>query len=100
MRSDRERQAEAREVGLDFEEERELDDLAAIDLTNLQRPRLVAFTAGLRPVLPERRRAVRRLDRNDLRVAARVPGPEPPGEDVVPTCEPEVVRRHRLGRVL
>ena len=68
--------------------------------THLQRPRLVAVPTRLRPVLAERGRAVGRLDRDDPRVAAGVPGPEPPGEDVVAPREPEVERRHRLRGVL
>src|SRR5688572_9715501 len=95
-----EREPEGREYGLDVGEERELDDPAVLDLHDLQRPRLIAVAVGLRPILAEGRRSVRRRGRNDTRIPACVPRPEPPGEDVLAPGEPEVERWHRLRRVL
>ena len=85
---------------LRVQEERELDDLAVLDLEHLERPGLVAVTALARLVLPERGSPVRR-DRGDHpRVATAAAGADPPAQDVVATGEPEVERRHRLRRVL
>ena len=92
-------QPEQREQLRRPEEERHLDDLPAAQLEHLQRPRLVAArVAGF--VLAERRRAVRRPRRQHARTSATDPRAEPPGEDVVAAGQPQVIRRHRLRRVL
>ena len=95
-----ERQPEQREERLGVEEEAELDDPAVLDLEHLERPRLVAVAALVRLVLAERRRAVGGHGRDHPGALAADAGAEPPGEDVVAAAEPEVERRHRLGRVL
>src|SRR5215204_6666259 len=95
-----EREPEEREERLGVEEEAELDDLAVLDLEHLQRPRLIAVAALARLVLPERRRAVGGHGRDHAGAAAAGTRAVPPREDVVAAAEPEVERRHRLGRVL
>ena len=54
------RQPEEREQRVGVEEERELDDLAVLDLEHLERPRVEAAARLARLVLAEGRRAVRR----------------------------------------
>src|SRR5918992_387371 len=71
--------------------------IAYCDVRDVE-PDAVAVLARL--VLAERRRAVRRADRDHPRAAAGDPGAVPPREDVVAAAQPQVVRRHRLRRVL
>src|SRR3954453_17037852 len=94
------RQSEEREDRLRRQEERELDDLAVLDLEHLQRPRVVAGPGLARLVLTERRRAVGGDGREDLRAATGDAPAHPPAEDLVAAAQPQLVRRHGLRRVL
>src|SRR3954466_3410960 len=92
-------QPEQREQRVGRQEERQLADLPVTQLEHLYRPRLVT-PVGVWLVLPDGWGAVGADRRDDPRVLAADAGTEPPGEDVVASGQPQVVRRHRLGRVL
>src|SRR2546428_12747357 len=94
------RQAEQREQPLGVEEERDLADAARRELDDLQRPRLEPGPLGVRLVLAEGRRAVRRTGGDDPRALASDADAEPPREHVVAALEPEIKGWHRLLRVL
>src|SRR5437773_5475560 len=100
MSCELERKAEQREYRGRVEEEGELDDAAVLDLEHLESPRLVTVAGRGRLVLPEGGRAVCRDRRDYARAAAADAGAEPPLEDIVAAAQPELVRRHRLRRVL
>ena len=95
-------QAEEREERLGVEEERELDDPAVRDLEHLQRPRLVAARpSALGLYWPNAGEPFAAIVGIDARAAAAGARARPTSARMSSRpLQPEVVRRHRLRRVL
>src|SRR2546430_14683918 len=77
-----------------------LHDALPICFDAQERPRIAARSGLTWFVLPKRHAAVRSRRGQEPRAATADAGAKPPGEDVVPASQPQVVWRHGLPRVL